>query len=130
MILLFGFGISGSLGIYTMLPLFLVSAHGLDRDFANTLLASSRILGVLAAFVSGWFTDRIGPKRTILIMLALTGVLTMALGLAPTAWLAYLVFIQSALAVCFFPAGFAAISMVAPARARNIAVSWSRRSGS
>lgn len=123
MILLFGFGISGSLGIYTMLPLFLVSAHGLERDFANTLLALSRIPGVLAAFGSGWFTDRIGPKRTILIILALNGLLTMALGVAPTAWLAYLVFIQSAIAVCFFPAGFAAISLVAPAGARNIAVS-------
>jgi NNP family nitrate/nitrite transporter-like MFS transporter len=122
-ILLFGFGISGSLGIYTMLPLFLVSAHGLERDFANTLLALSRIPGVLAAFGSGWFTDRIGPKRTILLVLALNGLLTMALGVAPTAWLPYLVFIQSALAVCFFPAGFAAISLVAPPGARNIAVS-------
>jgi NNP family nitrate/nitrite transporter-like MFS transporter len=123
LVLLFGFGISGSLGIYTMLPLFLVSAHGLERDFANTLLALSRIPGVLAAFGSGWFTDRIGPKRTILLVLVLNGLLTMALGVAPTAWLPYLVFIQSALAVCFFPAGFAAISLVAPPGARNIAVS-------
>lgn len=123
MILMFGFGISGSLGIYTMLPLFLVSAHGLERDFANTLLALARIPGVLAAFGSGWLTDRMGPKRTILLVLALNGLLTMVLGVAPTAWLAYLVFIQSALAVCFFPAGFAAISLVAPPGARNIAVS-------
>jgi len=123
MILLFGFGISGSLGLYTMLPLFLVSAHGLERDYANTLLALSRIPGVLAAFGSGWFTDRIGPKRTILLVLVLNGLLTMALGIAPAAWLPCLVFIQPALAVCFFPAGFAAISLVAPAGARNIAVS-------
>ena len=46
MILLFGLGISGSLGIYTMLPLFMVNAHGLERDFANTLLAVSRVPGV------------------------------------------------------------------------------------
>jgi NNP family nitrate/nitrite transporter-like MFS transporter len=123
LVLLFGFGISGSLGIYTMLPLFLVSAHGLERDFANTLLALSRIPGVLAAFGSGWFTDRIGPKRTLILILTLNGLLTMVLGVAPTAWLPYLVFIQSALAVCFFPAGFAAISLVAPPGARNIAVS-------
>jgi len=47
----------------------------------------------------------------------------MALGIAPTAWLPYLVFIQPALAVCFFPAGFSAISLMAPPGARNIAVS-------
>ena len=123
LILLFGFGISGSLGIYTMLPLFLVSAHGLERDYANTLLALSRVSGVLAAFGSGWFTDRVGPKRTIFFVLAFNGLLTMALGVAQTAWLPYLVFIQSALAACFFPAGFAAISLVAPPGARNIAVS-------
>jgi NNP family nitrate/nitrite transporter-like MFS transporter len=49
--------------------------------------------------------------------------LTMSLGVVPTAWLPILVFIQPALAVCFFPAGFAAISLMAPAGARNIAVS-------
>ncbi len=123
MILLFGLGISGSLGIYTMLPLFMVSAHGLEREFANTLLALSRIPGVLAAFGSGWFTDRFGPKRTILGVLVLNGLLTMVLGLVSTDWLPYLVFLQPALAVCFFPAGFAAIGLVAPAGARNIAVS-------
>jgi len=123
MILLFGLGISGSLGIYTMLPLFMVNAHGLERDFANTLLALSRVPGVLAAFGSGWFTDRFGPKRTILGVLVLNGLLTMVLGLVSTDWLPYLVFIQPALAVCFFPAGFAAIGLVAPPGARNIAVS-------
>ena len=123
MILFFGLGIGGSLGAYTMLPLFMVSAHGLERDFANTLLALSRIPGVLAAFVSGWFTDRFGPKRTILGVLALNGLLTMMLGMVSTGWLPCLVFVQPALAVCFFPAGFAAISLVAPPGARNIAVS-------
>ncbi len=123
MILLFGLGISGSLGIYTMLPLFMVNAHGLERDFANTLLAVSRVPGVLAAFGSGWFTDRFGPKRTILGVLLLNGLLTMALGWVSTDWLPYLVFLQPALAVCFFPAGFAAIGLVAPPGARNIAVS-------
>jgi NNP family nitrate/nitrite transporter-like MFS transporter len=123
MVLLFGLGISGSLGIYTMLPLFMVDAHGLERDFANALLALSRVPGVLAAFGSGWFTDRFGPKRTILGVLALNGLLTIVLGEASTDWLPYLVFAQPALAVCFFPAGFAAISLVAPPGARNIAVS-------
>jgi NNP family nitrate/nitrite transporter-like MFS transporter len=123
MILLFGLGISGSLGIYFMLPLFLVSAHGLERAFANTLLACSRIPSILAGFGSGWLTDRIGPKRTMILVFSLNGLLTMIIGVAPTAWLPYLVSIQPALATCFFPAGFAAISLMAPPGARNIAVS-------
>lgn len=123
MILLFGLGISGSLGLYTMLPLFMVSGHGLERDFANMLLALSRIPGVLAAFVSGWFTDRFGPRGTILGVLALNGLLTMVLGVVSADGLIGLVFLQPALAVCFFPAGFAAIGRIAPPGARNIAVS-------
>jgi len=123
MILLFGLGISGSLGLYIMLPLFLVSAHGLARDTANTLLAFSRIPGVLAGFGSGWLTDRIGPKHSMILIFSLNGLLTMILGVAPTSWLPYLVSIQPALAACFFPAGFAAIGLMAPAGARNIAVS-------
>lgn len=123
MILLFGLGISGSLGLYTMLPLFMVSGHGLERDFANMLLALSRIPGVLAAFASGWLTDRFGPRRTMLGVLALNGLLTMALGVVSTDGLTVLVFLQPALAVCFFPAGFAAISRITPPGARNIAVS-------
>jgi MFS transporter, NNP family, nitrate/nitrite transporter len=123
MTLLFGLGISGSLGLYTMLPLFLVTDHALERDFANTLLGLSRIPGVLAAFGSGWLTDHIGPKRTMVLILALNGVLTVLLGITSAHWLTYLVCLQPALAVCFFPAGFAAISLVAPPGARNIAVS-------
>jgi NNP family nitrate/nitrite transporter-like MFS transporter len=123
MILLFGMGISGSLGLYTMLPLFMVSGHGLERDVANSLLAVSRIPGVLAGFASGWVTDRFGAKRTLFFVLSLNGLLTMILGVVSTDWLFWFVFIQPALAVCFFPAGFAAISLAAPAGARNIAVS-------
>ena len=76
MMVLFSLGISGSFGIYTMLPLFLVSGHGIERDFANTLLAVSRIPGVIVAFAGGWLSDRIGPKRTLIIVFALNGLLT------------------------------------------------------
>ncbi len=123
MVLLFGLGIGGSMGLYTMLPLFLVSGHGFERVWANGLIALSRIPGVLAAFGSGWLTDRCGPGWTIGFVLFVNGLLTVALGIAPAAVVPYLVAIQPALAVCFFPAGFAAIALTAPPAARNIAVS-------
>jgi MFS transporter, NNP family, nitrate/nitrite transporter len=124
MVFLFSLGIGSTFGIYTMLPLFLVSEHGLDRDFANTIVASSRLIGVFMALVGGWVTDRVGPRRTLGIVFLLTGVFTLALGLAPTRWVAYAVILQPIVAVCFFPAGFAALGMVVPPKARNIAVSF------
>lgn len=124
MVLLFSLGISSTLGIYTMLPLYLVSEHGFERDFANTIVAFSRMVGVGMALVGGWVTDRFGPQRTLGIVFLLTGTFTLLLGLAPTAWVPVVVFLQPMVAVCFFPAGFAALGMVVPPRARNIAVSF------
>ena len=123
MVLLFSLGVISTLGLYTMLPLYLVSEHGIDRNLANTLLAFSRIPSVLAAFVGGWATDRIGARMTLKIVLLVAGLLTIALGFAPSSVIRYLVFIQPVIAVCFFPAGFAAMSSIVSPKLRNMAVS-------
>ncbi len=123
MLLLFSLGISGSLGVYTMLPLYLVTEHGLDRDLANTLIAISRVSGIAMALAGGWVTDRFGPKKSLISVFVLTGTATVVLGAAPSSWVFFVVFLQPMLAVCFFPAGFAILSGIGPANARNIAVS-------
>ncbi len=46
-----------------MLPLYLVTDHGMKRNWANTLIALSRIAAVATTLVGGWATDRIGPKQ-------------------------------------------------------------------
>jgi NNP family nitrate/nitrite transporter-like MFS transporter len=123
MVLLFSLGVMSTLGVYTMLPLYLVTEHGMDANQANTLLALSRIPTMLMAFVSGWLTDRIGPRRTLRIVLLVTGLMTLFLGIASRSVIRYAVFLQPLMAVCFFPAGIAAMSMIVSAKLRNIAVS-------
>jgi NNP family nitrate/nitrite transporter-like MFS transporter len=123
LVVLFSLGISSTLGLYTMLPLYLVTEHGMERNWANTLLALSRVVGVGMALIGGWVTDRIGPKRILMIVFLLTGLMTMFIGLASTSWIAVSVFIQPLLAVCFFPAGLAALSLVSSEKERNIVVS-------
>lgn len=125
MVLLFSLGVSSTLGIFTMLPLYLVTEHGLERDWANTLIALSRISGLFMAFVGGWSTDRFGAKKTLGIVLLVTGILTVLLGVLPSHWVPVIVFIQPMSAVCFFPAAFAALASVGPPKARNIVVSFS-----
>jgi NNP family nitrate/nitrite transporter-like MFS transporter len=49
--------------------------------------------------------------------------LTLFIGLAPQTWVATAIFLQPIMAVCFFPAGFAALSLVSSARERNLTVS-------
>lgn len=123
MVVLFSLGISSTLGIYTMLPLYLVIDHGLSRNRANTLIALSRIAGLGVALAGGWATDRFGPQRILRIVFVLTGMMTMFIGLATPSWVAVAVFLQPIMAVCFFPAGFAALSMVSSASERNLTVS-------
>jgi len=123
MVVLFSLGISGTLGVYTMLPLYLVTDHGMERNWANTLIALSRIAGVATTLVGGWATDRIGPKRILRVVFLMTGLLTIFIGFAPSSWISVAVFLQPLVAVCFFPAGLAALSMVSSPKERNIMVS-------
>jgi NNP family nitrate/nitrite transporter-like MFS transporter len=124
MILFFSLGISSSLGIYAMLPLFLVSERGMTQGAANYLVALSRVLAIGAAFVSGIVTDKLGPKVALGGVLLLSGLLTLLLGVAPGSWVVLMVFLQPLIAVCFFPPGFAALSRIGPPSVRNILVSF------
>jgi NNP family nitrate/nitrite transporter-like MFS transporter len=123
MMVLFSLGIGGSFGVFTMLPLYLVTEQGFERGWANTLVGLSRISGVGMAFVAGWAVDRFGHKRTLISVLLLTGITTVLLGTVSGSPLVAMVFIQPLLAVCFFPAGFAALSLLSSEETRNLAVS-------
>ncbi|MFH1481673.1 MAG: MFS transporter, partial [Pseudomonadota bacterium] len=123
MMCLFSMGIGASLGIFTMLPLYLIAERGIDKNWANTLIGLSRLSGLVMAFLAGWVTDRIGPKPTMASVFFLTGIVTVLLGVITDSWIVFIVFMQPMLAVGFFPAGFAAISRIGPPNTRNVAVS-------
>lgn len=119
---LFSLAISSTLGVYTMLPLFLIDAHGMPREAANTLIAASRVLPVLATLAGGWATDRFGAVKTIRWVLLITGGITALMGIGTGAWIPLLVALQPIVAVCFFPAGFRAIAGIGTNENRNLAV--------
>jgi len=123
MIVFFSLGISGALGIYTMLPLYLVSQRGMTQSWANYLVALSRVSGLGVAFLSGMVTDKLGPKVALGSVLLFTGFLSLLLGIVPGSWIVLIVFLQPLIAVCFFPPGFAALSRIGPPHVRNISVS-------
>jgi len=123
MVMLFGLGVAGTLGVYTMLPLYLVTEHAIDRNFANTLVSFSRFSCLFMALAGGWASDHFGPRKTMIIVFLFSGVATITMGMTSGNWILGAIFLQPMLAVCFFPAGFAALSRIGPAGARNIAVS-------
>jgi NNP family nitrate/nitrite transporter-like MFS transporter len=124
LLILFGLGISGTVGIYSMLPLYLVVEKGLGRSWANMLIATSRLSGLGTVFFAGWAADKLGARRTLIVIFLLSGLVTMSLGIADNFWLVITVILQPLLASCFFPAGFAALALIIPATIRNIGVSF------
>jgi len=123
LIALFSLAITSTLGIYNILPLYLVTEHGMSLDWANSLVGTSRISTLGMAFLGGWATDRFGPKPIMIGVFIVTGILTLLIGMVSTPWIAAIVFLQPVLAVCFYPAGFAALSIISSPENRNMAIS-------
>jgi len=120
---LFSLGIGGTLGMFAMLPLYLVSEKGMDQAWANTLVGLSRISPVGIAILSGWVTDRLGPKRALKMIFLANGVAVILLGLLSGSWMVLLIFLQPMLASSFFPPGFAALSRIGGSKFKSVAVS-------
>jgi MFS transporter, NNP family, nitrate/nitrite transporter len=124
MVSLFTVSIGSTVGLYTMISLFLVNEMGIDRVGANTLMGFSRVFGIVVLFSAGWITDRFGPKRAMTIFILATGVFTLLFGAlrGPLATPAVM-FFQAASGACLFPVGFTVISLVFPLKLRGVAVS-------
>ena len=121
---LFMLGISSTMGLYTMLPLYLVAEQGMTRGDANQLVSLSRIFCPAMAFCAGWANDRFGPKRTLMTVFAICGTMTTLLGMVHGYRLVVpVVFAQSLISVCFFPSAFALLSTIMPSSMSNVAVS-------
>ena len=123
MMALFGLGVGGSMGTYNVLPLYLVTEGGMERELANTVVSLSRISGLFMAFVSGWAADRLGPKKAMMAILVGSGLSTISVGLLTGTWLWVMIFVQATIAASFFPAGFAALSLIGKPSERNIVIS-------
>lgn len=123
MMFFFSLGVGASFGVYSMVPLYLVSDKGKDRSWANTLLALSRVSTLGTAFVAGWLTDRLGVRKTLRIVFLTSGIATALLGVVPVSWIGLVIFLQPALATAFFPAGFAALAKIGSPPMKSVAVS-------
>ena len=124
MVVLFALAMCGTIGIYTMLPLYLVSEKGFDAEQANNLLGLSRVTGLFMPFIAGWFISRIGEKRFIFFIMILSGFSTIMLGNLSGTVLVYIIFIQPAILGCYFTAGFTALARIVQPHLRSITASF------
>jgi NNP family nitrate/nitrite transporter-like MFS transporter len=121
---LFLVSVGVGLGLYTMMPLFLIHAVGLDRFSANMVTGLTRVSALPSVFISGFLADRLGRSRAVAASLAAAGSCALMVALARGPWISpLLIFLQAGCVASFYPAGYAMLSTVFPPPLRNIAVS-------
>ncbi|MFW5745083.1 MAG: MFS transporter [bacterium] len=119
---LFVVAASAAMGVFSVLPTYLVVDHGLNEGLVNTLVGLSRVSGFASILFAGALVDRFGFAPVVSVVLGTTGVVTVTLGLASGIPLLVAVFLQPMLVQSFFPLGLSALSDVAPPHARNLAI--------
>ncbi len=112
-----------SVGVYSILPVYLISERGLDQGLVNTLVGLSRLSGLVTLFLAGGLADHFGAKRVMGGIYAATAILTGLLGFGQNVILVIVVFFQPAVVAAFFPVALLGLANVGPPRTRNVAVS-------
>lgn len=123
MVLLFVLAVGVEVGVYNLIPAFLVQEKGVSRETANVLLGCSRIASLAFLPATGWVIRRIGYRRTLAVCLVGTGLATFLAGYGPLWWSVAMLTLQPVFVVCFFPVGFAVLSLVCPKATNDLSVS-------
>ena len=111
------------MGVYSMLPTYLVEARGIDQSAGNTMVSTSRLTSLLMIFIAGWLSDHIGYKKVIGGIALASGLVTAMFGFTEGWILIVAVYLQPMLISAFFPAGFTALAGVSTPEHRNLTVS-------
>ncbi|NCD25099.1 MAG: MFS transporter [Deltaproteobacteria bacterium] len=122
-VLLFVLCVGVEAGIYNLVPAFLVQERGMSRESANLVLSGTRAVSLLTLPLTGLVIKRIGYQRTLALFLIGTGTATLLSGHGPLWWTIAMLTLQPMFVVCFFPVGFAVLSMVCPKATSDLAVS-------
>jgi NNP family nitrate/nitrite transporter-like MFS transporter len=124
MVFLFALAIGAQVGIYSILPLYMTQERTLSASKANTLIGLANVVPLAMVFVSGRISDKLGPKPTMSLFLALAGIFAVCTGLLSGIPMEISIFLLAASAVGFFPPGFSALSHIVQPVCRSIASSF------
>jgi len=108
---LWSFASASGLGLYNLIPLFLVNEKGLSIDVANSIFGLSRIGGLVVTLLAGFLIDRFGVKSVLLLSLLASGLSITGIALADSfPLLVTMLVFQATFMPVFFPAGLVTIS--------------------
>lgn len=121
--LLFVFAVGVEIGVYNLVPAFLVREKGVSRETANLILGGTRLVSLVFLPLTGFVISRIGYQRTLGLCLLGAALATFLAGFGPLPWTVFMLCLQPIFVVCFFPVGFSVLALVCPQALSDLAVS-------
>ena len=118
------FAASTSLGIYSVIPLYLTKELHMDIGYANTIFAISRLGGFVVAISSGFLVSRFSVQKIMVTILAISGIFTVFVALSGIRFVGIALFLQASFIYGFFPAGLIAISRMFEIDVRSMATGF------
>jgi predicted MFS family arabinose efflux permease len=118
------FAASTSLGVYSVIPLFLTKELHLDIGYANTIFAFSRLGGFVIAIGACFLVSRFSIQKVMASILAISGIFTVFVALAGIRFIGIALFLQATFIYGFFPAGLIALSRMFEMNVRSIATGF------
>lgn len=119
---LFAVAATLAMGVYGVLPTYLILEHGLPERFVNNLVGSSRITAFVSILIAGTLADRFGFRPVVAVILTVTGIATILLGLSRGWLLITAVFLQPLIVGAYFPVALNAIADITTPKLRSLAV--------
>ena len=112
---------TAAMGVYSIIPLFLVKGKDIPLETANTIFGLSRVGGVFATLVAGFIADRFGVKKILFWVFLVTGASTVGIALDfSIPLLIGILCIQAAFSNAFFAVGLVAISKLSNTGERSL----------
>lgn len=110
-----------SMGIYNIIPLFLVKERGMPLDWANTFFSISRIGGFVAMIFIGFILDRLNLKKVLFFLVLATGIFTLMVAAVNHHWLLLaILFFQATFSVVVFPVVLIVVSKISSQNERGM----------
>lgn len=107
--------------VYQVMPLYFTKELSLSTQYANTVFGLSRAGGVVFGVTMGFVVDRFSIKKSIFVIMLLTGVFTMFIGHTNLTVVEIAMFLQGTAISGFFAVGLMAISRAFPMEERSMA---------
>jgi MFS family permease len=118
------FAASTSLGVYSVVPLYLTKELHLDINYANTIFGISRLGGFVIAISAGFLVSRFNVQKVMASILIISGAFTILVALVDVNLIGLALFLQASFIYGFFPAGLIAISKMFEQNVRGIATGF------